>query len=145
MNDLTVVSLSVPEKLLERVDRSVKEHGFASRSEIVRQALRSFLEEDAILQQLKGKVVATITVIYERSTNREKISNIQHEYGEIISTFLHSHLSEQYCLEVLVVSGEAHNIQKLVDRFKTNEEIRQIKIVILNQRQLATSHPGHFA
>jgi CopG family nickel-responsive transcriptional regulator len=133
VDGLTVVSLSIPEKLLERIDESVEEHGFASRSEIVRQALRFFLREDAIFQRLKGKVVATITVIYERSTNREKISEIQHEYGEIVSTFLHSHLSEEYCLEVLVVSGDARSIQKLVDAFKTNEEIRQIKIVVLNQ------------
>jgi len=139
VRDVTVISVSVPEKLLERVENSIREQGFANRSEIVRQALRTFIMESRSLRELEGEIAASITIIYERDAKKGQISEIQHSFGDIISTFLHAHIEEDYCLEVIVVKGEADNIRKLVDAFRTNEHINQIKVSILkapkNKRQ----------
>ena len=75
---MTVISVSVPEKLLERVETSIEEQGFANRSEIVRQALRAFLTESRSLRELKGEIAASITIIYRRETTKGQISEIQH-------------------------------------------------------------------
>jgi len=131
VRDMTVISVSVPEKLLERVENSIREQGFANRSEIVRQALRAFIMESRSLRELEGEIAASITIIYERGTKNEQISEIQHSFGDIISTYLHAHIEEDYCLEVIVVKGEADNLRKLVDAFRTNEHINQIKVSIL--------------
>lgn len=128
---MTVISVSVPEKLLERVENSIREQGFANRSEIIRQALRMYIMEGKSLGELKGEIAASITIIYERETTKGQISEIQHSFGDIISTFLHAHIDEHYCLEVIVVKGEANTIRKLVDAFRTNEQIDQIKVSIL--------------
>ena len=139
VRDVTVISVSVPEKLLERVENSIREQGFANRSEIVRQALRTFIMESRSLRELEGEIAASITIIYERDAKKGQISEIQHSFGDIISTFLHAHIEEDYCLEVIVAKGEADNIRKLVDAFRTNEHINQIKVSILktpkNKRQ----------
>jgi len=42
---MTIISVSVPEKLLERVELFSKEQGFSNRSEIIRQALRTYISE----------------------------------------------------------------------------------------------------
>ena len=128
---MTVISVSVPEKLLERVEKSIKEQGFANRSEIIRQALRTYITEARSLRELKGEIAASITIIYKRGAKNGQISEIQHSFGDIISTFLHAHIEEDYCLEVIVVKGEAENLRKLVDAFRTNEHINQIKVSIL--------------
>jgi CopG family nickel-responsive transcriptional regulator len=128
---MTVISVSVPEKLLERVENSIREQGFANRSEIIRQALRTFITETRSLRELEGEIAASITIIYERGANKGQISEIQHSFGDIISTFLHAHIEEDYCLEVIVVKGEADNIRQLVEAFRTNEQINQIKVSIL--------------
>ena len=139
VRDVTVISVSVPEKLLERVEKSIREQGFANRSEIIRQALRAFIMESRSLRELEGEIAASITIIYERGAKKGQISEIQHSFGDIISTFLHAHIEEDYCLEVIVVKGKADNIRKLVDAFRTNEHINQIKVSILkapkNKRQ----------
>ena len=129
--DVTIISFSVPEKLLQQVEMSIKEQGFANRSEIVRQALRSFIMESRSLRELTGEIAASITIIYEREATKGQISEIQHSFGNIISTFLHAHIDEDQCLEVIVVKGEADNIKKLVEAFRTNEQISQIKVSIL--------------
>jgi len=139
VRDVAVISISVPEKLLERVENSIREQGFANRSEIIRQALRAFITESRSLRELEGEIAASITIIYERDAKKGQISEIQHSFGDIISTFLHAHIEEDYCLEVIVVKGEADNIRKLVEAFRTNEQINQIKVFILktpkNKRQ----------
>lgn len=128
---MTIISISVPEKLLQRVEVSIKEQGFANRSEIVRQALRSYIMENRSLKELEGEIAASITIIYERGAPTGQISEIQHSFGNIISTFLHAHLAEDYCLEVIVVKGDAETIRKLVEAFRTSEYINQIKVSLL--------------
>ncbi len=128
---MTIISVSVPEKLLERVEASIKEQGFANRSEIIRQALRLFIMENRSLRELEGEIAASITIIYKRESKKGQISEIQHSFGNLISTFLHAHIAKDYCLEVIVVKGKADAIRKLVDAFRTNEYINQIKVSIL--------------
>ena len=128
---MTIISISVPEKLLQRIETSIKEQGFANRSEIVRQALRLFIMESRSLKELEGEIAASITIIYEREATKGQISEIQHSFGNIISTFLHAHIDEDHCLEVIVVKGEADAIRKLVEAFRTNEHTSQISVSIL--------------
>jgi len=128
---MTIISISVPEKLLQRIEKSIKEQGFANRSEIVRQSLRSFIMESRSLKELEGEIAASITIIYKREATKGQISEIQHSFGNIISTFLHTHIDEEHCLEVIVVKGEADTIRKLVEAFRTYEQISQMKLSIL--------------
>ena len=139
MRDMTIISVSVPEKLLQRVETSIKEQGFANRSEIVRQALRTFIMESRSLREIEGEIAASITIIYKRESTKGQISEIQHSFGNIISTFLHAHIDENHCLEVIVVKGEASSIRKLVEAFRTNEQINQIKISILKTPKRPTT------
>lgn len=128
---MTIISVSVPEQLLERIETSIQEQGFANRSEIVRQALRSFLTESKSLRDLEGEVTASLTIIYKRGASTRQMSEIHHSFGDIISTFLHAHIDENSCLEMIVVKGPAENLRKLVDAFRTNEKISQIKVSVL--------------
>jgi CopG family nickel-responsive transcriptional regulator len=131
---LTVVSLSVPDTLLEQVDSIIKERGFASRSEIVRQALRLFLKEDVRIEEIKGETMATITIIYREKADRARLLDAQHVYSGLVSTFLHAHIHEGYCLEVILLKGQAQIIRKFVYTLRSNEQITQIKVAVLNQR-----------
>ncbi|MCW4034614.1 MAG: CopG family ribbon-helix-helix protein [Candidatus Bathyarchaeota archaeon] len=128
---MAIISVSVPEKLLEQVEVSIKNQGFANRSEIIRQSLRSFLTETRSLKELEGEVAASITIIYERETPKGQVSEIHHSFGDIISTFLHAHIDENYCLEVIVVKGAAQALRKLVDALRSNEQITQIKVSVM--------------
>jgi len=130
---LTIISLSIPESLLEQVDATIAERGFASRSEITRQALRLFLKKDIPIENLDGEIVATVTIIYQEEANRERLLNAQHVYSGLVSTFLHAHIHEGYCLEVIILKGPAQTIRKFTDSLRTNEQITQINTTILAQ------------
>lgn len=131
---MAIISLSIPDILIKQIDQTMKEKCFVSRSEIVRQALRLYLTEDLKLDDIEGNAVATITVIYKENANRRRLLETQHVYGGLVSTFLHSHIHPGFCLEVIILNGQANLIQKFVDNLRQNEQITQIKISVLTQR-----------
>jgi len=132
---LTIISVSIPDELLEKLDNSIKERGFASRSEILRQAIRSFMEEYRSLESITGEVTATVTVIYTKAAKNDVMLSIQHKYEGIVLTFLHTHVDKDSCLEVMVVKGSIQDIRKLTDAMKTNRWVKQLKISIVGVSQ----------
>jgi CopG family nickel-responsive transcriptional regulator len=133
---MAIISVSIPRKILEKVDSSLDEQGFASRSEMIRQALRAFMTEGKTLRELAGEITATVTIIYKRKAKRGRIFDIQHSYGDLISTFLHAHINGDHCLEVIVVKGDSTILRKLVEALRSNEQIIQIKVAVLRQSNL---------
>jgi CopG family nickel-responsive transcriptional regulator len=128
---MSIVSLSIPKNLLEKVDQYVKEQGLANRSEIIRQALRAYMSEGRSLSELQGRITAIITIVYQREAKRNQITDAQHNFGPAVLTFLHTHVQEGYCVEIIVARGDAKVINALVQALKANEQISEAKVTIL--------------
>ena len=129
---MSIVSLSIPKSLLEKVDQYIKEQGFANRSEIIRQALRAYMSESRRLSELQGRITAIITIVYRREAKRSQITDVQHDFGPAVLTFLHTHIQEGYCIEIIVARGDAQVITALVQALKANEQISEVKVTILS-------------
>ncbi|MCX8150439.1 MAG: CopG family ribbon-helix-helix protein [Candidatus Bathyarchaeota archaeon] len=126
-----VVSLSIPEALLQKTDQYIKKQGFANRSEIIRQALRAYLSETQKLGELQGHITATITIVYQRGTQTRRITEVQHSYTNVVLTFLHTHVDEGYCIEVIVAKGDAKTVNDFITALKTNKQISEVKVTVL--------------
>ncbi len=130
---MSIISLSLPTELLEELDAALGgDHG-ASRSEVIRQAVRMYLAEYSELEKIKGNIIATITVLYEKTEQNEELFRLQHEFDDIITEYLHSHLTETSCLEVMVVKGSAKRLKNLIDGLKANKPVKQIKFSVMAQ------------
>ena len=132
---MVVISLSIPDDLLVELDKVLGREWCASRSEVLRQALRKYISEYRAVESLKGEVVATLTVLYDKSEKSEEQLKLQHEFGDIISAFFHSHVNEGACLEVMVVRGEAQRLKGLIDGLKANRFVRQINLSLMYVRE----------
>ena len=128
---MSIVSLSIPKSLLEKVNQYLREHGFTNRSEIIRQALRAYISESRRLSELQGRITATITIVFKREARRGQITDVQHNFGHVILTFLHTHVEEGNCIEIIVARGDAREIRDLIEALKGNEQISEVKITIL--------------
>ncbi|XHH09678.1 MAG: CopG family ribbon-helix-helix protein [Candidatus Bathyarchaeia archaeon] len=130
---MTIISISIPDKLITQIDQKMKEKGFASRSEIARQALRLYLTEDLKIEDVNGEAVATVTLIYKENADRRRLLETQHLHSGLVSTFLHSHIHEGFCMEVIILKGQALLIRRFIDNLRQNEQIMQIKVSVINQ------------
>jgi len=128
---LGIISLSLPDELLEKLDAILGEERDATRSEVVRQAVRSYISQYNELDKVKGQIIATITVLYEKTEKNEELSRLQHEFSDMITAYLHSHLTETTCLEVMVVKGSAKRLKDLVDGLKANKPVKQINFSVM--------------
>ena len=129
---MSIVSLSIPKSLLEKVDQHAKEQGFANRSEIIRQALRAYLSESKKLSELQGNITAIITIVYHQEAKRGQITDVQHSYAPVVLTFLHTHIEKGNCIEIIVTRGDAEAVKALIQALKVNEQISEVKVTILN-------------
>ena len=128
---MSIISVSLPKDLLEELDAVLGEDKNATRSEVLRQAIRSYLTEYKDLDNLKGNIIATITVLYEKKEQNEELSRLQHEFSDMITAYLHSHLTETSCLEVMVIKGPSKRLKSLIDGLKANKPVKQIKVSVM--------------
>jgi CopG family nickel-responsive transcriptional regulator len=126
-----IISLSLPEKLLKELDDVLGEEHSATRSEVIRQAVRNYILEYNELEKIRGVVTATITVLYGKTEKNEELYKLQHKFSDMITAYLHSHLAEENCLEVLVVKGSSKRLLDLIDGLKANKPVKKIKFAIM--------------
>jgi CopG family nickel-responsive transcriptional regulator len=129
---MVIISLSIPDELLNELDRILGEEWYASRSEVVRQALRKYIAEYKELENIRGNIVATITALYEKRGKGSGLTQLQHEFADMITTYLHSHLAGTSCLEVMVVKGSSTQLKDLVDGLKANKHVKQLKFSVMS-------------
>ena len=117
--------------LLRRFDRFIRGEGYENRSEAVRDLIRDRLN-DATLKSGDAFVVGAITLIYDHHWRLlpEKLTELQHEYHEVIISTVHSHLDHDMCLEVVVVKGRRQRVQELGARLIGLKGVQHGKLVM---------------
>lgn len=129
---MTIITFSVPEELERDLNEIVRRMGFVSRSEAIRHALRLLSSELRGLDELRGRVLAVISVVYGRESEKAKVYKVQHEYGDVIHAYFHSHIESAKCLEVMVVHGEAERVRNFISGLRASRDLEQMRVVVLN-------------
>jgi len=130
---LPVISISLTSELLRKLDDFIRERGYSSRSEAIRDAIRDSLSEFELSRFEKGKVTATITVISERESHDvdERLMRLRHEHDEIVYGNMHIHLGKAYCLEVFITEGEAEKVLNFISRIRAMRGVQQVKYTMV--------------
>ncbi|MCQ6253596.1 nickel-responsive transcriptional regulator NikR [Methanocaldococcus sp.] len=133
MTEMDRISISLPIKLLEEFDKIIAERGYASRSEAIRDAIRDYIIKHKWIHSLEGERAGNISVIYNHheSDVMEKITEIQHEYTDIIVATLHLHLDHDHCLESILVRGDAKRIRELTDKLTALKGVKLVKLSVM--------------
>src|SRR3989338_9239784 len=126
---MTIISMSLPDDLLQEIDQLQMTLGFNGRSEIIRAGLRSLLTEHKTQAHLKGKVEGILLVTHTDRSSRD-VSALRHAFREIIKTHFHTHLANERCLETFMIQGDATVIKKLLQKLQTNKKIDFVKLIV---------------
>ena len=134
MSDLERFSITIPEKLAAAFDKRNKRKGYGNRSEAIRDLIRDALVKEE-WQDPKARVAATFTIVYDHHTRTlsDKITEMQHEYGDLIVSALHVHLDHHNCLEIIVLRGIAENVQALADNLAAIRGIKHAQLTLATE------------
>ncbi|WP_254535022.1 CopG family ribbon-helix-helix protein [Halomarina litorea] len=121
---MTVVSVSMPESLLQRLDDFAEEHGYTGRSEVVREAARNLLGEfeDKRLEDRQLMGVVTVLFNYETTTVEERMMHLRHEHESLVSSNVHSHVGNHYCMELFILEGTLAEISTFVGKIRATKD-----------------------
>jgi len=125
---MPIVSLSLPEQMLESMDEIQHSVGFAGRSELVRAGIRLLLEDTRQKNALTGRVTAVIVVGHSKD-DEEPVTRLKHKFEDIVKTHVHCKVSHEDCVEVFVLSGEGKEIASMTKEFEKERKIRKVSLL----------------
>lgn len=125
---MDTVNISIPDDMIAKINGAIKEMGYASRSEFVRDALRKFLIEAEWISKL-ARAVVTMTFNRERRGVSEDINRVQHKYENIVLTTIHNHLGRT-CLEVILTRGNIDRIREFAEKLRVMKGVETVKVAV---------------
>lgn len=128
--ELMRVGISLPENLLNKFDEIILQRGYSSRSEGVRDAIRSYIVNFEWMSDVQGERVGVITIVYSHTQRglADNLTEIQHEFGDLIQSSLHVHLDHDNCLEVVVLRGEGQDVRKAAEKMMSLKGVKHVKL-----------------
>lgn len=127
---MTIVSISLNDEILAELDKLQKTLGFSGRSEAIRAGIRSFVSEEKQKLELEGKIHAILLVVHNDEFDHI-VSDIKHNFEDLITTHLHSKIEGEKCMELFVIDGDAERVSTITKDFQTNKKMDTVKLVTL--------------
>ncbi|MCC6046766.1 MAG: CopG family ribbon-helix-helix protein [Desulfurococcaceae archaeon] len=115
------------EELCLELKRLVEGGGYRVRSRIIQEALRLYMAE-SLWREVGGYVVGSLNVLYNHEVEGvdARLTDVQHEYADVVVSALHVHLDPRTCLLVIAVRGTSERVRELV---KNLEKISGVLLV----------------
>ncbi len=131
---MPVVSISMPEQLLDDLDEFIETHGYSGRSEAVRDGARELLYEFDDTHADR-EVVCVVTAVFEHDSGAEaNLSELRHGHEALVTSNIHSHAGEA-CLELFVIEGAMHAVSAYVTRLRTVDGVDTVEYSIFSAEQ----------
>ena len=110
-------SVSADRTLMRQFDQLRKTQGYKNRSLAVADMMRDRLVDHRQKNEDYG-AAGTVTLVYDhhKPNVQQTLTEVQHDYTEMIVSTLHVHLDHHNCLEVIVLRAKASVIRKLAER-----------------------------
>ena len=82
------------------------------------------------MNEMEGQRVGVITIIYDHHFTgvMESLADIQHDYRQEINASMHIHMTQKYCMEVIVVNGDVTQIRDLTERMMRLKGVEHVKL-----------------
>ena len=127
---MPIISISLNEKLLEEIDKIKDEIGFSGRSEVIRASSRMLIADNKEKEELSGEINSILVLIHSQEVE-DKVTEIKHDFEDIINTQIHSHLKENKCMEIFILDGLAERIKELSKMFQKSRKIDYVKLIVV--------------
>jgi CopG family nickel-responsive transcriptional regulator len=125
---MTIVSVSLNDEYTDMLDSIQKAYGLKGRSEAMRASITAAMNEIKEMDSLKGVVEGVLIIVRGNHADPWMIQ-IQAKYQGVIKTQMHSHLKDQKCLEVMVISCDAKVLESMMADIRAQDKADYVKFV----------------
>lgn len=134
-------TISMDESLAHAFDELIKQRGYATRSEAVRDILRSHLQQNAEARDTRGSCVASLSYVYNHHERElaERLMSIQHAHHELTVSTMHAHLDHEECIETVLLKGPVKRVREFAEDIIAERGVRHGSLNLINV-ELGTPH-----
>lgn len=129
-------TISLDENLAAAFDEHINERGYSTRSEAVRDILRSHLQIHEQKRNNKGTCVAAVSYVYNHHERElaERLTGIQHAHHDLTISTMHAHLDHEECLETVLLKGPVNEVRQFAEEIIAERGVRhgQLNLVSVN-------------
>jgi CopG family nickel-responsive transcriptional regulator len=126
---MAIISISLNDKLLSEIDALQEDMGFSGRSDVIRAAARMLIDENMEKNVPEGQVNSVLFLIHSQKVE-DRVTDIKHDYEDIINTQIHTHLKDENCLEIFILEGDAFRIRDITQRFRSCGKMEHLKLIM---------------
>ncbi len=85
------------------------------------------------MADVKGDRQGVITMIYDHEQRGllTTLTDIQHEFMSVIQASIHSHITHDRCLEVILVRGDGSQLKTLAERLMSQKGVESVKLTTM--------------
>jgi len=124
MARLVRFGVSLEDGLLKDFDKYIREKEYQNRSEAIRDLIREgFVKKE---WSENKEVIGAVILVYDHHKRNlvNKLTDIQHDFHNLVISNQHIHLDHNSCLETIVVKGRAGEIEKLANKMKSTKGVK---------------------
>src|SRR5208283_2844868 len=127
-------TISLDETLATAFDELIKERGYATRSEAVRDILRTHLQQSREKRDAKGSCVANLSYVYNHHERElsERLTKIQHAHHDLTISTMHAHLDHDECIETVILKGPIALVRQFADQIVAETGVRHGQLNLIN-------------
>ena len=64
----------------------------------------------------------------------QTLTDIQHDYMNVISASLHSHITHDRCMEVILLRGDGSDLKHIAERLMSQRGVESVKLTTIPVR-----------
>lgn len=134
-------TISLDERLASAFDRLIEQRGYTTRSEAVRDILRTQLQTDRERRDGRGHCAASLSYIYNHHERElaERLTSLQHAHHDLIISTMHAHIDHEHCLESVLLKGPIRRVREFADRLIAERGVRHGDLNLISV-DLTSSH-----
>ena len=127
-------TISLDKTLATAFDALIKQRGYTTRSEAVRDILRSHLQISEQKRNQKGTCVAALSYVYNHHQRElsERLASIQHAHHDLTISTMHAHLDHEECLETVMLKGAINHVREFADDIIAETGVRHGQLNLIS-------------
>jgi CopG family transcriptional regulator, nickel-responsive regulator len=127
-------TISLDTNLANAFDELIKQRGYATRSEAVRDILRGHLQHSAEKRDARGTCVANLSYVYNHHERElaDRLTNIQHAHHELTISTMHAHLDHDQCIESVMLKGPVKRVREFAEEIIAERGVRHGVLNLIN-------------
>jgi len=127
-------TISLDASLATAFDILIKERGYTTRSEAVRDILRTHLQKSIEKRDTEGSCVANLSYVYAHHERdlAERLTKIQHAHHDLTVSTMHAHIDHDQCIETVVLKGPVKRVREFAEELMAERGVRHGVLNLVN-------------